>query len=77
MLAIALVMRWSVALSITASLAVILMYLAVCLLHGPTADIQRGVFFNNTYFLSLTAVIVIVGGSLHRALRIREFALRL
>ncbi|HTV75450.1 MAG TPA: hybrid sensor histidine kinase/response regulator, partial [Candidatus Baltobacteraceae bacterium] len=31
---------------------------------------------NNIYFLSLTAVIVIVGGSLHRALRIREFTLR-
>ncbi|MGH7951846.1 MAG: ATP-binding protein [Limisphaerales bacterium] len=75
LLAIALVMRWSVDLSITASLLVIAMYLGACLLCGPILPSQFSVFVNNLYFLSLTAVIVIVGGHLHNRLRIREFIL--
>lgn len=76
LLAIALVMRWSVDLSVTASLSVIAMYLAACLLHGSITPETRGLFVNNLYFLALTSVIVVVGGRLHRMLRIREFNLR-
>lgn len=76
LLAIALVMRWSVDLSVTASLLVMLMYFAACRLHGPLTPLQYGVFINNGYFLALTSIIVVAGGRLHRLLRIREFTLR-
>jgi two-component system, sensor histidine kinase PhcS len=76
LLAIALVMRWSVDLSVTASLSVMAMYLAACFLHGSITPEIRGPFVNNLYFLALTSVIVVVGGRLHRILRIREFKLR-
>lgn len=76
LLAVALVMRWTVGLSVTASLAVIVMYLATCFLHGTISRQQHGIFVNNLYFLALTSVIVVAGGRLHRLLRIREFTLR-
>ena len=76
LLSVALVMRWSADLSITASVLVILMYLAACSLHGRTAlDNQSGVLVNNLYFLSLTAIIVAISGWIHHTLRIREFTL--
>jgi signal transduction histidine kinase len=75
LLAIALVMRWSVDLSVFASALVLAMYLAACLMHGPVPAAQPGVFVNNLFFLTATSVIVIVGSQLHRALRIREFVL--
>jgi signal transduction histidine kinase len=76
LLAIALVMRWSVDLSVTASLLVIVMYIAACLARGPIAPSQYGLFMNNLYFLALTSIIVIAGGRLHRILRVREYTLR-
>jgi signal transduction histidine kinase len=76
LLAIALVMRWSVGLSVTASVIVMGMYLGGCFLHGPIDREHYGVFMNNIYFLSLTAIIVIAGGRAHRLLRIQEFTLR-
>ena len=76
LLSVALVMRWTVTLSVTASLCVIAMYLAACFLRQPTALGNHGDFANNLYFLALTAIIVIAGGRLHRILRIREFTLR-
>jgi signal transduction histidine kinase len=76
LLAIALVMRWSVDLSVTASALVMLMYVCACFLHGPIDRTQYGVFMNNIYFLALTSIIVIAGGRLHRLLRVREFTLR-
>ncbi|MEY2465930.1 MAG: hypothetical protein QOD03_451 [Verrucomicrobiota bacterium] len=76
LLAIALVMRWSVDLSLTAALLVMAMYLTACFSRGPITPSEYGVFINNIYFLSLTSIIVIAGGRLHRALRIREFTLR-
>lgn len=76
LLSVALVMRWSADLSITASILVILMYLAACSLHGATGlDSQHGVLVNNLYFLFLTAIIVAVSGWIHHTLRIREFTL--
>ncbi len=76
LLTIALVMRWSVDLSITASALVIAMYFAACLAHGPIAGSQVGVFVNNLYFLALTSIVVVAGGRLHQILRMREFKLR-
>jgi len=78
LLAIALVMRWSVLLSVTASVLVMGMYLGACFLflkQHPN-DGQYGIFVNNLYFLALTSIIVVAGGRLHRLLRIREFTLR-
>ena len=76
LLSVALVMRWSVDLSIAASVTVILMYLAACFLHGPIIqNTQAGVLINNLYFLSLTAIIVVVSGWIHHTLRVREFIL--
>jgi signal transduction histidine kinase len=76
LLAVALVMRWSVGLSVTASLIVMSMYLAGCFLHGPIDRDHYGVFMNNIYFLALTAIIVVAGGRAHRLLRVQEFMLR-
>jgi len=75
LLAIAFVMRWSVDLSILASVMVLVMYLAACFLNGRLPE-QHGIFLNNLYFLILTSIIVVVGSRLHRALRIREFTVR-
>ena len=76
LLCVALIMRWTVGLSITASLSVIAMYLAACFLHGPIAPGQYGRFVNSLYFLVLTSGVVIAGGRLHQSLRLREFLLR-
>jgi two-component system sensor histidine kinase PhcS len=76
LLAIAFIMRWSVDLSVFASCLVLGLYLVACLAHGPIGASNQGVFINNIYFLVLTSVIVVVGSQLHRALRVREFALR-
>ncbi len=75
LLAIPLVVRWSIDLSIIASILVITMYLAACSFHVSNLSEQRGIFANNIYFLSLTAIIVVVSGWVHRTLRISEFAL--
>jgi len=75
LLSIPLVVRWSVDLSVATSVAVVVMYLAACFFNHSQAHSQQGIFFNNLYFLSLTAIIVIVSGWVHRALRIREFKL--
>ena len=79
LLAIALIMRWSVDLSVIASVLVLAMYLGACLLPGhsvPKGHWEWGIFVNNLFFLASTSIIVIVGSSLHRVLRIREFVLR-
>jgi len=76
LLSVALVMRWSVDLSVAASVSVIAMYVMACLLHGPMTRIaQPGVLVNNLYFLLLTAIIVVVSGWIHHTLRVREFIL--
>jgi signal transduction histidine kinase len=76
LLAIALIMRWSVDLGVLASVLVMFLYLGAVLLRGPVPLEDRGIFVNNIYFLALTSVIVVAGAKLHRILRIREFALR-
>ena len=76
LLAIALIMRWSVDLSVIASALVLAMYLSACLLHGTIPAAQQGGVINNLYFLVLTSIVVVVGSRLHRLLRMREFGLR-
>ena len=76
LLCIALIMRWSVGLSIIASLTTIAMYLAACFLHGSMTHGQHGIFINNLYFLLLTSGVVVAGGRLHQVLHLREFTLR-
>jgi signal transduction histidine kinase len=76
LLAIALIMRWSVSLGVLASLIILMMYSLACLLHGPLATLHSSVFISNLFFLLLTGCIVVVGGRLHLALRLREFKLR-
>ena len=73
---VALVMRWTVGLSVAASLSVMVMYLAACFGDGSVTKEHFGEFMNNLYFLLLTGVVVVAGGRLHRGLRIREFMLR-
>jgi signal transduction histidine kinase len=75
LLSVALVMRWSVDLSVAASSLVIAMYLMACFLNGSLTSEQYSICINNLYFLLLTAVIVVISGWVHRSLRIREFAL--
>src|ERR1035441_2133705 len=76
LLAIAFVLRWSVGLSLQALVLFIGMYLGACFLHGPLPQEDRGVFFNNLYFLCLTGIIVVTGSRIHRVLRVRGFTLR-
>ena len=75
LLSVALVMRWSADLSIAASALVVLMYFAACFFRPPVPNHDPGIFFNNLYFLVLTAIIVVISGWVHRSLRIREFVL--
>ena len=76
LLAIALVMRWTVGLSVAGSFSVIVLYLGACYLRAPLTSAHVAALVNNLYFLALTSIIVVAGGRLHRRLRIREFTLR-
>jgi len=75
LLAIALVMRWSVGLSVWALALTAAMYLAACVLHGHLGRQEWGIFINNLYFLDLTGIIVVAGTRVHSKLRLREFTL--
>jgi len=75
LLAIPLVVRWSVELSVVGTITVIGMYIAACLLHETQVSQQHNMIANNLYFIFLTGLIVIVSGGVHRSLRIREFSL--
>ena len=75
LLCVSFIVRWSADLSIATTLSVIGMYLGACFLHGSMGSIPPGIFINNLYFLLLTSFIVIISGWVHRAVRIREFAL--
>ncbi len=78
LLCVALIMRWSVGLSVAASVSTMVMYLVAGFLHahGPITSAQWSTLVNNLYFLTLTSGVVIAGGRLHQTLRIREFTLR-
>jgi signal transduction histidine kinase len=75
LLAIGLVLRWSVGLSVWALVLTVAIYVGACFLHSPLRAQDRGIFVNNLYFLSLTGIIVVTGSGIHRRLRVREFTL--
>jgi len=74
LLAVSVVVRWSVRESIIASLSVVAMYSLAC--YSKTSFRNVGIVFNNFYFLSLAAIIVVTGNYFFNRLRFREFALR-
>ena len=74
LLAVSVVVHWSVRESVIAVGGVLLMYSAACLLKGTKE--QLPIIFNNFYFLFLTGIIVITGNHFFNRLRQREFALR-
>src|SRR5207249_3914700 len=74
LLAVSVVVHWSVRESVIAVSGVLLMYSAACLLKGTKE--QLPLIFNNFYFLVLTGIIVITGNHFFNRLRFREFALR-
>src|SRR5262249_21189484 len=74
LLAIALVMRWSVGLSGIALTLTVAMYLAACSPHGNVEWDGTRVFVH-LYFIGLTGIIVVTGSRIHHQLRIKEFAL--
>jgi len=59
LLAVSVVVRWSVRESIIASLSVIVMYCLAC--YSKTPFHKAGIIFNNFYFLTLAAIIVVTG----------------
>jgi len=73
LLAVSVVVRWSVRESIIAALSVIVMYSLAC--FGRRTS-NAGIVVNNFYFLFETAIIVVVGNYFFGRLRFREFALR-
>ena len=75
LLAISVVVHWSVLESLLCVSAVLLMYLAACFLHGDPMGIF-GRLFNNLYFLILTGIIITTGNYFFNRLRFREFVLR-
>ncbi|MEO7298228.1 MAG: ATP-binding protein [Verrucomicrobiota bacterium] len=75
LLALNVVLHWSILESFITVGLITLMYLAACFLK-PGALANFGIFFNNLYFLTLTGIIVITGNYFFNKLRFREFALR-
>ena len=71
LLAISVVVRWSVLESLLAVLLVFLMYTVACVLSGG----ETAAVFNDCYFLVLTGVIVVTGNYFFNRLRFREFSL--
>src|SRR3990172_4658291 len=74
LLAVSVIIHWTVWESILWAVAIIVMYLSACVLNGSRFD--SGVFFNNLYFLVLTGIIVVTGNHFFNRLRFNEFALR-
>ncbi len=72
LLAVSVVVRWSLIESLLVVVGVLAMYLAACLI---AAGAKVGVF-NDVYFLVLTGVIVVTGNYFFNRLRFREFSLR-
>ncbi|MGH7942189.1 MAG: ATP-binding protein [Limisphaerales bacterium] len=71
-LAASVVVRWNRTESVVAVGCIFLMYLATCFKGLP----DYKMFINNSYFLLLTGVIVIVGNHFYTQLRFQEFSLR-
>lgn len=74
LLAISVVVHWSVWESLLAVGGVLLMYFAACLMKASHGDLP--IIFNNFYFLVLTGVIVVTGNYFFSRLQFEQFALR-
>ncbi|MBI4527578.1 MAG: response regulator [Deltaproteobacteria bacterium] len=74
LLAVNAVVHWTMGESLLAVALLLLMYLLACLPWNIGK--ASGIFFNNTYFLVLTSVIVVTGNYLYNQLHFREFVLR-
>jgi signal transduction histidine kinase len=73
-MAVSVVVRFSRFESLVAVGSIFLMYFAACL--RPSAPHDFSMFVNNSYFLLLTGIIVVVGNHFFSQLRIQEFTLR-
>lgn len=76
LLGAAIVLRWTLQDSLIVFLEVMIFYFTACALHGKGVDFRDSVYFNNTYFLFVTGVFVVIGSHFYNKLRFREFALR-
>ena len=74
LLAVSVVVRWSMMESVLAVAGVLLMYSVACLLKSTPEHLP--IIFNNFYFLVLTGIIVVTGNYFFNQLRFREFSLR-
>jgi signal transduction histidine kinase len=74
LLVVGFILHWTILESIIVVSAVIVMYMAACILHGEISHI--GPFVNNLYFLVLTGIVVVTGSYFHSKTRFREFAFR-
>ena len=74
LLAVGSVLHWTFVESIIAAFSVLATYTFVGIWHGPIAN--RGIVFNNFYFIVLMDIIVVVGTYFQYNQRFREFVLR-
>jgi two-component system, sensor histidine kinase PhcS len=72
LLGAAIILRWTLLDSIVVFFEVLLFYLGACFLRHDVIDAR--IFFNNTYFLAVTGIFVVVGSHFYNLLRFREFA---
>jgi two-component system, sensor histidine kinase PhcS len=78
LLAVSVVVHWSTRESLLAVMAVLVIYLTVCVLHVQVHPDEQvgGIFYSNVIFMIETGIIVVVGNYIYNRLRFREFALR-
>ena len=74
LLAFCLLLPWSFQETLFLSLATMVFYIAACAAHGGVSP--HGIFFSNTYFLSMTGLFATIGGYFTSRLRVREFVNR-
>lgn len=75
LLAISVVVHWTVWESLFSVCVVLLMYASACFFRGNSLP-NFGIFFNNVYFLTLTGIIIVTGNYFFNRLRFSEFILR-
>lgn len=74
LLAVNAIVHWTTGESLLALAVLHLFYFVACS-PWPIAQ-EKGIFFNNVYFLVLTGIIVVTGNYLYNQLHFREFVLR-
>jgi signal transduction histidine kinase len=74
LVAFCLLVPWTYQETLIVCIATLVIYVAACVGHG--SEYFGGIFFNNLYFLFLTATFAVIGTYFTNRLRIREFVLR-